>query len=256
MQSAVDATALMLSKEAANLTTAEIASKATSYFNALFNRTDVNNVSITPTYTTTGGSQVVITATGTMPTTILKAIGFANLNIDVASTVKWGNTRLRVALGPGQHGFDVECRQARRPQDRHHQSARPAPDRRREGWRRLCVDHSIREGCRGRSDHQHQRELDRLDGLGSRASGARHDQERLEAELPGTQIGPARAVPSPATRTGSSACRTRPAARSVSTISSSGSTKGYICPGTDNGKKLSWKNGIEYNGCYTSERRR
>ena len=98
MQSAVDATALMLSKEAANLTTAEIASKATSYFNALFNRTDVNNVSITPTYTTTGGSQVVITATGTMPTTILKAIGFANLNIDVASTVKWGNTRLRVAL--------------------------------------------------------------------------------------------------------------------------------------------------------------
>ena len=98
MQSAADATALMLSKEAANLTTAEIASKATSYFNALFNRTDVNNVSITPTYTTTGGSQVVITATGTMPTTILKTIGFANFNIDVASTVKWGNTRLRVAL--------------------------------------------------------------------------------------------------------------------------------------------------------------
>ena len=55
---------------------AEIASKATSYFNALFNRTDVNNVSITPTYTTTGGSQVVITATGTMPTTILKADRF------------------------------------------------------------------------------------------------------------------------------------------------------------------------------------
>ncbi len=98
MQSAADATALMLSKQAANLTTSEIASKATSYFNALFNRTDVNNVSITPTYTTTGGSQVVITATGAMPTTILKAIGFANFNIDVASTVKWGNTRLRVAL--------------------------------------------------------------------------------------------------------------------------------------------------------------
>jgi len=33
-----------------------------------------------------------------MPTSILKVVGFSALNIDVSSTVKWGNARVRVAL--------------------------------------------------------------------------------------------------------------------------------------------------------------
>jgi Flp pilus assembly protein TadG len=98
MQAAVDATALMLSKTASTLTTAQINSKATSYFNALFNRTDVNSIVITPTYTTSGGSQIVVTGTGQVPTTFTKVMGVSNVNINVTSTVKWGNTRLRVAL--------------------------------------------------------------------------------------------------------------------------------------------------------------
>jgi Flp pilus assembly protein TadG len=98
MQAAVDATALMLSKTASTLTQAQINSKATSYFNALFNRTDVNNIVITPVYTTSGGSQIVVTGTGTVPTTFTKVMGVSNVNINVTSTVKWGNSRLRVAL--------------------------------------------------------------------------------------------------------------------------------------------------------------
>ena len=39
-----------------------------------------------------------MTATGSIPTSLLKVIGFFSLNIDVSSTVKWGNSRLRVAL--------------------------------------------------------------------------------------------------------------------------------------------------------------
>ena len=54
MQAAADATALMLSKEAANLTSAQIKSKAIDYFNANFNRTDVSNVQIAPSYATIG----------------------------------------------------------------------------------------------------------------------------------------------------------------------------------------------------------
>ena len=49
MQAAVDATALMLSKTASTLTTAQMQTKATAYFNALFTRTDVMGVQITPT---------------------------------------------------------------------------------------------------------------------------------------------------------------------------------------------------------------
>jgi len=98
MQAAVDATALMLSKDAATLTNAQLNTKADNYFAALFNRTDVNNIVITPTYTTTGGSQIVVTGTGTVPTTFTKVMGLSNVNINVTSTVKWGNSRLRVAL--------------------------------------------------------------------------------------------------------------------------------------------------------------
>src|SRR5262249_14851166 len=58
MQSAIDATALMLSKNIASLTTAQIGTEATNYFNAIFNRPEVTGIAITPTYTTSGGTQV------------------------------------------------------------------------------------------------------------------------------------------------------------------------------------------------------
>jgi Flp pilus assembly protein TadG len=98
MQAAVDATALMLSKNVSTLTTSQINQQATNYFNALFNRTDVTNIAITPAYTTSGGSQIVVTGTGTVATTFMKVMGFSTLDIGVSSTVKWGNSRLRVAL--------------------------------------------------------------------------------------------------------------------------------------------------------------
>jgi Flp pilus assembly protein TadG len=98
MQAAVDATALMLSKEASTLTTAQMSQKATDYFYALFNRTEVTNVTITPTYTTTDSTELVLTGTGRVPTTLAKVLGIQQLNIGVSSTIRWGNTRLRVAL--------------------------------------------------------------------------------------------------------------------------------------------------------------
>jgi Flp pilus assembly protein TadG len=98
MQAAVDATALMLSKTASNLTQAQLSTNATNYFNALFTRTDVSNVAVNTTYTTSGGTQIVVTASGMVPATFTKVMGLSNININVSSTVKWGNSRLRVAL--------------------------------------------------------------------------------------------------------------------------------------------------------------
>ena len=98
MQAAVDATALMLSKDASTLTSAQMNQKATAYFTALFNHPEVTGVVITPTYTTSSGSQIVVTGTGTVPTTFMKVMGVSTVNINVSSTVKWGNSRLRVAL--------------------------------------------------------------------------------------------------------------------------------------------------------------
>src|SRR5262249_37758786 len=101
---AVDSTALMLSKEASTLTTSQIQQKATNYFNALFNRTEVSNIVITPTYTNSNGSQIVVTGTGTVAGTFVKVLGIQQMTINVTSTVKWGMQRLRGALVLGNTG--------------------------------------------------------------------------------------------------------------------------------------------------------
>jgi Flp pilus assembly protein TadG len=98
MQAALDATALTLSKTVATLTPTQMQQSASSYFNAVFTRPEVNNVAITTSYTSSGGSQLVVTASGEVPTKFLQVMNKASLPINVSSTVKWGNSRLRVAL--------------------------------------------------------------------------------------------------------------------------------------------------------------
>jgi Flp pilus assembly protein TadG len=96
MQSAVDATALMISKEASGLTAAQITSKAQSYFNALFTHAEVSGVTFTAVYTANSGTgaSIKVDATGTMQADILKV----PVPIAASSTTKWGNIRYRVAL--------------------------------------------------------------------------------------------------------------------------------------------------------------
>jgi len=98
MQAAIDATALMVSKTAASQTNTQLQTAATSYFQALFTRPEARNVVVNVTYTTTGGSQIVATATADMPTDFMGFLGYHQLGITASSTVAWGNSRLRVAL--------------------------------------------------------------------------------------------------------------------------------------------------------------
>src|SRR5882757_7231853 len=100
MQAAVDSTALMLSKDAQGLTAAQIQTKANAYFGALFNRTEVTNIVLTPTFTapTQGSFKLDVTVTGKVPTTFTKLFGQTNLNISTDSEVLWGVKKLEVAL--------------------------------------------------------------------------------------------------------------------------------------------------------------
>ena len=99
MQAALDSTALMLSRDASTLSQADLDAKALSYFTALFNnKTSTTNITIKANYTATGGSTVTVTGAGKMPTQFMEVVGFDNINIGTASTVKWGSQRLRVAL--------------------------------------------------------------------------------------------------------------------------------------------------------------
>src|SRR5476651_911643 len=59
-QNALDSTALMLSKTAALQTSSELQAAATNDFNALFTGSNAKNVTVTANYSTTRGSQLVL----------------------------------------------------------------------------------------------------------------------------------------------------------------------------------------------------
>jgi len=96
-QTALDSTALMLSKTAASETSDELSADASKLLNALFRR-DASNVAVTASYSSTGGSRVTLTGSATVPTTFLSMFGAKDVPIAASTTSIWGDTRLRVAL--------------------------------------------------------------------------------------------------------------------------------------------------------------
>jgi Flp pilus assembly protein TadG len=97
-QAALDSTALMLSKNAALQSQGELQSSASSYFNALFNRPEAKNVSVSAAYSSQNGSKITLSGTATIETNFLGVLGYSQLPISASATSTWGNTRLRVAL--------------------------------------------------------------------------------------------------------------------------------------------------------------
>jgi Flp pilus assembly protein TadG len=97
-QAALDSTALMLYKTAATQTSGDLQTAASNYFNALFTRPEVKNVSIIATYSSINGSIVALNGSATIATNFLGVLGVSEINITAKSTSTWGNTRLRVAL--------------------------------------------------------------------------------------------------------------------------------------------------------------
>jgi Flp pilus assembly protein TadG len=98
LQGALDSTALMLSKQASSLTNKQLQSAAKKYFHGVFQRPEAQNVSITATYTTSGSSQVTVDGSAAMTTSFMQVLGYNSLNVTGTSTVKWGMSKLRVAL--------------------------------------------------------------------------------------------------------------------------------------------------------------
>ena len=98
MQAAVDATALMVSKDADSLTAAQISSRASQYFSGIFSRADTKNIVITGAYSKSSGSKIVVNGTAAIDTTFMGLFGFEHLPIHVTSTAAWGINKLRVAL--------------------------------------------------------------------------------------------------------------------------------------------------------------
>jgi Flp pilus assembly protein TadG len=100
MQAAIDATGLMLSKDAQALDQEQLSKRATDAFIALFNRPDVTNLIITPEFSSpsTSSFKLVLTVTGTVPTTFTKILGQEYMDLNVNTEVVWGVKKLELAL--------------------------------------------------------------------------------------------------------------------------------------------------------------
>ncbi len=106
MQSALDSTALMLSKDLTDgrISSSDIEVKAQSYFTALYTNKDstVATPDIHGTYTPkdpiTGQSTIVVSGSGYVTTDFMRIAGFPQLNFNTGATSTWGNARMRVAL--------------------------------------------------------------------------------------------------------------------------------------------------------------
>src|SRR5688500_2123924 len=92
MQAAVDSTALMLSREAENLNSTQLKTRASDIFKALLHRPEVTNIALTPTFTNpnAGTHKLHLAATGKVATSFTKVIGHQTMHIDVSSQVVWG----------------------------------------------------------------------------------------------------------------------------------------------------------------------
>lgn len=101
MQQALDSTVLMISKEAPNLTAAQISAKAQAYFNSLYSQPYVSSIAVITAYTAPTGTtaaKVDISGTGSVPTSFMKIAGVPSMAIKSNATATWGNTKSRIAI--------------------------------------------------------------------------------------------------------------------------------------------------------------
>jgi Flp pilus assembly protein TadG len=100
MQASLDATTLMISREALDLQSGAVQTKAKAYFNAQFTRKDVKGLALSFELVTNGPGDftVVGTATSQMDTAMSMVLGQKHMDLRVTSQVRWGFKSLELAL--------------------------------------------------------------------------------------------------------------------------------------------------------------
>ena len=130
---------------------------------------EATGVTVNATYNanTGSGSQVIVTASSNVKANFMGLMGVSTMKVGVDSQVKWGNTKMRVALvldTTGSMADDGKMTALKTATKSLLTQLKTAAANER---RRLRVDHSVQQG-RQRRHEQLQRDLDRLDRLGRR----------------------------------------------------------------------------------------
>jgi Flp pilus assembly protein TadG len=100
LQAALDATALMLSKDAIKLSSTALQQRALEYFNANFQDATAYGVNVTSVLTNPakGNYTVAVSGTGKVNTTFASLLGTNVLDIAANSEVSWGFKRIELAM--------------------------------------------------------------------------------------------------------------------------------------------------------------
>jgi Flp pilus assembly protein TadG len=251
LQAAVDSTTLMVSKKAASLDSAALQSLAENNFNALFNRPEAKDITITASYSSSGGSHVVITAKGSIETEFLRIVGLKTINVSASSTARWGSNRLRVALvldTTGSMSDDGKIAALKTATKNLLTQLKNA----------ASVDGDVYVSIIPFAKNVN------VGATNYNASWIDWTDWDAEPAILNTAKGGAKPSNWDQITGGSNCpfsnyshgftCTSGPANGSspVSSIPSSGSYAGYICPGKDSGNKDASKIGLYYNGCYNS----
>src|ERR1044072_3375611 len=248
LQASLDATALAMARLAPTLTAEQLQEKTSAYFTAQFTRPEAKNVSVTTAYTTTDGSTLTVTASGSVETTFTRVMGYTSLGVGSSSTIKWGNQRLRVALVLDTTGSMASAGKI---------------DAMKTATKNL-ID-QLKDAATTPGDvYVSIVPFSRAVNAGSGNSTADWiDWTDWEGEPPyirtnkpsnWDQIGPGSNCPFSNSNHGFR-CMGNPAngSSNVSNVSNRGTYKGYICPSMDNGNKITAQGSIHYNGCYDSQ---
>ena len=99
LQSALDATALMVSKTAPNMTADQLQKAAQAYFDGIFQTGLASGGVVTANYKS-DTSTVTLAGTTSVKSEFMAVLGkqFATIPVNSMASVSWGSTRLRVAL--------------------------------------------------------------------------------------------------------------------------------------------------------------
>src|SRR5436190_11336275 len=107
MQATLDATALMIAKDAQIIPPNQANSVATNYFNAAFSRPDVQSLQVTANIGSgSTGTTITAQATASVPTTFMHVLGRSSMDVTARATVANANDGLGcvLALNPAASG--------------------------------------------------------------------------------------------------------------------------------------------------------
>lgn len=241
----LDAAALAVGAQP-GLTQSQAQTLAQNYFNA--NNTLDSSFGVPqPVTVTISGQSVRVATTSSMPTTIANLIGITAVPVAVSSNVVWGQTKLWVSLVLDNTGSMTQT-------DSTGLSKLSALQTATDQLLDLLQGAAVSNGDVQVALIPFSKTVNVGTGNVSATWVDWTDWESAPANgVPSTSIGPGSTCPWSTSSQGFR-CQANPTngSSSAGTIPSSGTYKGYICPGVDNGRVNTQRDGRYYNGCYNS----